>query len=151
MSATTTYRFAVRAFDKAGNVSAWAYSPAFHVNLVQQSSTAVHWYGTWYTGYTSSASGGSYRYTSTAGRYAYYTFTGRTIAIVAYRGTALGSFRVYVDGVYKTTVSDYATSTQWRRIVYSLNLAYGSHRIELICSGTSGHPRIDLDAFIVLG
>lgn len=151
MSSTTTYRFRVRAFDKAGNVSGFAYGPTFHVKLVQQSSTSVHYYGTWYTGYSTSASGGSYRYTSTAGRYAYYTFTGRTIAIAAYKGTALGSFKVYLDGVYKATVSDYATSTQWRRIVYSLNVTSGTHTIKIVCSGTAGHPRIDLDAFVVLG
>lgn len=151
MSPTTTYRYAVRAFDKAGNVSAYAYTPVFHVRLTQQSSAAVRYSGTWYTGYTSYASGGSYRYTSVAGRYASYTFSGRAIAVVAYRGTALGSFKVYVDGVYKATVSDYATSTQWRRVVYALNVTQGTHVVKIVCSGTSGHPRIDLDAFVVLG
>jgi hypothetical protein len=150
-SSTTTYRFRVRAFDKAGNASGYAYGPTFHVKLIQQSSTSVHYYGTWYTASSTSASGGSYRYTSTAGRYTYYTFSGRTIAVAAYKGTALGSFKVYLDGVYKGTFSDYATSTQWRRIVYSLNVASGTHTIKLICVGTSGHPRIDLDAFVVLG
>jgi hypothetical protein len=51
----------------------------------------------------------------------------------------------------KATVSDYATSTQWRRIVYSLNVTSGTHTIKLVCVGTSGHPRIDLDAFMVPG
>jgi hypothetical protein len=150
-SATTTYRFGVRAYDTAGNVSGFAYGPTFHVKLIQQSSSAVHYHGTWYASSSSSASGGSYRYTSTAGRYASYTFTGRTIAVVAKKGSAFGSFKVYLDGVYKATVSEHATSNQWRRIVYSLNVSPGTHRIKLVCSGTSGHPRIGLDAFLVLG
>ena len=32
-SSTTTYRFRVRAFDLAGNISAWAYGPTFHVKV----------------------------------------------------------------------------------------------------------------------
>jgi Divergent InlB B-repeat domain len=151
-SSTTTYRFRVRAIDKVGHASAYSYGQTFHVKLIQQSSTSVHYNAAWSLGSTTSASGGSYRYTSTAGRYTYYTFTGRTIAVVAYRSSGSGSFKVYIDGVYKTTVSLYiTTATQWKRVVYSLNVPSGTHTIKLVAVGTSGHPRINLDAFIVLG
>ena len=150
-SNTTLYRFRVRAIDKVGHASGYSYSPTFHVKLVQQSSTAVHYNVAWSLGSSTSASGGSYRYTSTAGRYTYYTFTGRTIAVVAYRSSGSGSFKVYVDGVEKATVSLYTTSTEWRRVVYSLNVPYGSHTVKLVALGTAGHPRINIDAFVVLG
>jgi hypothetical protein len=150
-SSTTTYRFRVRAFDNAGNVSGFAYGPTFHVKLVQQTSTSVHWSGSWTTATTTSASGGSYRYASAAGASVSYTFTGRAVGVVATKGTAFGSFKVYLDGVYVGTSSDYATSTLYRRLVYSKAwTSSATHTIKLVCLGTSGHPRIDLDAFVVL-
>ncbi|HLX34108.1 MAG TPA: hypothetical protein VKR30_02580 [Candidatus Limnocylindrales bacterium] len=70
---------------------------------------------------------------------------------MATTGTGYGSFKVYLDGVYVGTGSDYATSTQYRRLVYSKTWSsVATHTIKLVCSGTSGHPRIDLDAFVVL-
>ena len=147
-SSTTTYRFRVRGIDARGNTSAFAYGPTFHLYLVQQSSTAVHYYGTWYAASTSYASGGSYSYTSVAGRYVSYTFTGRSIGVIGAMGTAYGSFKVYVDGSYVTTVSEYATSTRWRRILYAKTWSSsGTHTIKLVCVGTTGHPRIGIDAF----
>jgi hypothetical protein len=147
-SSTTAYRFRIRGIDARGNTSAFVYGPTFHVYLVQESSTAVHYYGTWYAASTSSASGGSYRYTSVAGRYVSYTFTGRSIAVIGAMGTAYGSFRVYVDGSYVATVSEYATSTRWRRILYAkMWSSSGTHTIRLVCVGTGGHPRIGIDAF----
>ena len=150
LSTTRTYRFRVRAVDQSGNVSAWVYGVTFHARLVQQSSSAVHYAGTWATSSSTSASGGSYRSTKVKGASASYTFSGRTVAVVAYRATNLGSVKIYVDGVLRATVSLNA-STAWRRIVYSRALGSGTHTIKLVCAGTAGHPKIDLDAFVVLG
>ena len=148
-SKTTTYRFRVHAIDNVGHVSNFAYSSVFNAKVTQQTSNAIRWRGTWHAASSSSASGGSYRYTGIAGRSASYTFTGRTIALVARTGTNFGSFKVYLDGDYKATVSGYATSTQWRHVLYSLNVSKGTHTIKLVCLGTSGHPRVSVDAFVV--
>ena len=150
VSTSTTYRFRVRALDKAGNASGYAVGATFHVKRVQQSNAAVRYSGSWSLGTSSSASGGSYRRTSTAGRSVSFTFTGRSIAVMAYKSAAVGSVKVYLDGVYKTTISEHATSTLWRRVVYALAVTSGSHTIKLVCSGTGAHPKIDLDAFLVI-
>ena len=64
----------------------------------------------------------------------------------------LGSVKVYVDGVYRGAVSLNASSTAWRQVVYVRGFSSsGTHTIKLVCAGTAGHPKIDLDAFVVLG
>jgi serine protease len=146
-----SYRFRVRAIDAAGNASTWATGPIFRVRKVQESSTAIRYAGTWSRGSAAAALGGRYQVTSRARASATYVFTGRSVAWVAHRGTALGSARVYLDGVYRGTVNLRAPSASWRRIVFSRTWATpGRHTIRIIASGTRGHPRVSLDAFVVL-
>ncbi len=151
-SATRTYRFRVRAIDTAGNASAWAYGPVFHVHLVQESSTALRWAGGWVTASSASASGGRYRYATRSGASVSYTFTGRNVAFVAYKGAKLGSVRVYLNGAYKGTVSEYASATAWRRLLWSTRWSSsGSHTLRLVWAGTGARPRVNVDALVVLG
>jgi hypothetical protein len=56
---------------------------------------------------------------------------------------------VYVDGVYMTTVSLYASTSQAKQVVYAASWgSNGSHRIGILTLGTAVHPRIDVDAFV---
>lgn len=145
------YQFEIRAVDAAGNVGAWRVSSSLTPGLTQStSSTAVT--GTWGSSASSSFSGGSTRYSSKAGSTATFTASAaRSIAIVATRATSRGSFKVYVDGVYKATVSTYGSPTAYRRVFYAYTWATpGTHKIKIVIVGTSGHPRVDLDAFVVL-
>jgi hypothetical protein len=108
--------------------------------------------GTWSTATSTSYSGGSVRWASTAGRYATFTATlARSIAFVTTKASSRGSFRVYVDDVYKGTVSAYSPTTKFRQIVYQYSWsAPGTHKIKIYVVGTAGHPRVDVDAFVVL-
>ena len=70
---------------------------------------------------------------------------------MATKAASRGSFKVYVDGVYRGTISTYSTTTKYRQLVYQFSWAApGTHKIKIVVSGTSGHPRVDLDAFVVL-
>ncbi len=150
-SSTRTYRFSVRALDAAGNASAPQAGPAFRVLRTQQSSSAVRYRGTWSTSRASSASGGSYRMAKAKGASATYTFTGRTVAWVATKGTGYGKAKVYLDGRYATTVNLNASSTQWRRIVFTKTWSTaGKHTLRVVNLGTTSHPRASLDAIVVL-
>lgn len=150
-SSTTTYRFRVRAFDKAGNVSAWAYGPTFKTLRIQQSSGTVVYRATWSTATSSSASGGSYRWARTRGASATFRFSGRAVGWVAVKAPGYGKAKVYVDGVHVATVDLAATSASHRRIVYSKRWpTTGTHTIRVVCQATSGRPRVDVDAFVVL-
>jgi hypothetical protein len=146
-----TYRFRITAVDAVGNQSLPVYGPIFRPTLYQQTSGTVYT-GTWSTSSSTSFSGGSARYTSVAGRYATFTATNaRSIGIVVPKSSNRGSFKVYVDGVYKATVSEYSATYKYRQLVYQYAWsAPGTHKIKILVKGTSGHPRVDLDAFVVL-
>jgi hypothetical protein len=59
--------------------------------------------------------------------------------------------RIYVDGVHVATVRLDASPTGPRRIVWATRWAVADiHRVTLRVSGTAGHPRVDLDALVIL-
>ena len=146
-----TYRYRVKSTDGAGNTSGYAYGPAFKPALTQQTSSGITYSGTWTSASNTYASGGSLKYATAKGASASWTFTGASVSWVAYRGPNRGSAQVYIDGVLKTTVNLYSSSYYARQIVYSASWSSnGTHTIKIICLGTSGHPRIDLDAFVTL-
>jgi hypothetical protein len=145
------YQYRIRASDANGNLSGWAYGPTFAGGRTQQSSTSVKFSSGWTTSTVSSASGGSVKYTKTKGASVSYTFSGSSIAWVSPKGPARGSADVYVDGVLRATVSLNASSYQAQRIVFAYNWASnGTHTVRVVNRATSGHPRIDVDAFIRL-
>jgi hypothetical protein len=146
-----TARYRITAVDDAGNVGPTTYGPTFKPTLYQQTSSTVYT-GTWSTATSTSYSGGSVKWASTAGRYATFTATlARSIAFVTTKASSRGSFRVYVDDVYKGTLSAYSSTTKFRQIVYQYSWsAPGTHKIKIYVVGTAGHPRVDIDAFVVL-
>ena len=145
---STAYRYRVRAHDRAGNTGAYVDGPQIRPKLTQQNGTGVTYSGTWTTRTSSSASGGSTRYATKAGAWVQFSFTGRAVAVVAPKGASRGSFKAYVDGVYVGTVSAYRSSSQSKIVLFARNWGTsGSHKVKLVLSGTSGHPRFDIDAF----
>jgi hypothetical protein len=145
-----TVRYRTRAVDLAGNVGAWAYGPTLTPRLIQQTSTSIHYHGTWSTSTFASFSGGSARYARSSTASATYTFTGRGIAIVSTRASTRGKFRVYVNGAYAGIV-DMAGPTQYRTVAWQRTWStIGTRTIKLVPTGTPGRPRVDLDAFAVL-
>ncbi|HEV2006124.1 MAG TPA: glycoside hydrolase family 25 protein [Candidatus Limnocylindrales bacterium] len=143
----STYRYFVKATDGASNTSSWVYGPTFRPLLAQQ--TAATYSGPWSTGSFSSASGGTLKFTSARGAWAQYSFTGSSISLVAYRGPTRGSANVYVDGKWRGTINLSSPTYVAKQIVYATSWATnGSHKIRIVCQGTAGHPRIDVDAFV---
>jgi hypothetical protein len=144
-------RFRVRSRDAVGNVSAWVESVLLKPALTQQGAKSITYRGTWYAGSKSSYSGGSARYTKSSTASASYTFTGRGISLVTTKAPARGKVKVYLDGVYVRTVDLYRSSAAYRVLAFSQTWASsGTHTIKLVGMGTSGRPRVDLDAFAVI-
>jgi GH25 family lysozyme M1 (1,4-beta-N-acetylmuramidase) len=143
--------YQVRATDRLANASDWLAGPLVRASVVQQSSAAITWSGTWHGVVSTAASGGSVRYATTAGAWAKYTFTGSSVAWVTTRGTTRGKAKVYLDGVYATTVNLWSSSGHSRSIVFARNWGTsGAHSIRIVVVGTAGHPRVDIDAFVRL-
>ena len=141
----------LRARDASGNWSPWVQTPGIRPTVVQDSSGSIVYGGsTWGRLSNPYMSGGTTRYSTRAGASAKLTFTGRGIAVVMPRGPTRGAVRVYLDGTLVTTVSTWASELQGRRIVWSRAFtASGTHTITLVVVGTSGRPRVDLDAVLV--
>jgi beta-N-acetylhexosaminidase len=146
-----TYRYAARATDGAGNTSGLIEGPAFEPVLSQQTSIAITYHGTWTPVSNSYASGGTLRYSTAAGASATYTFTGVGVSWVAYRGANRGQAAIYLDGVYAGTVNMYSSVYYARQVVYAASWATsGTHTLRVVNLGTSGHSRVDVDAFVRL-
>ncbi|MGH9887716.1 MAG: hypothetical protein ACREBE_19450, partial [bacterium] len=143
-----TYRFEVRARDKAGNVSAWKAGPTLRPALTQQTSTAVHFSGSSTTTRLSSYSGGSERYLRATGASATYTTTARSLSFVTTRLSTRGDVKVYIDGVLQSTV-DLGGSTAYRFVAFSKTWSsVGTHTIKVVSAGSP--VRVHLDAFGVI-
>lgn len=151
LTRSTTYRFRAYATDGTSTSAAYVYGPSFQPLVSNDASTLITYSGTWGTGTYSSYYGGTDRYASVAGASATYTFTGKSVAWVAYKSAIRGSAQVFVDGVLKATVNLYATTSTARAQVYAFNWATsGTHTLKIVVVGTAGHPRVDIDAFVRL-
>ncbi len=159
--ASGRYQFQVRAVDKAGNWSAWKAGAAFTVAPYQETSTAtagkLSYTGTWATQSLTSHYGGAARYASTRGSTASFAFTGgKQVAWVAPRGVNRGYAYMYLDGAKVATVNLYASSAQYRRVVFAKAGLSPSvtHTLKVYVTGTkptgSTGTRVDVDGFVVL-
>jgi CSLREA domain-containing protein len=146
-----TYRFRAAARDNDGNWSAWSYGPTFLARLVQQSAASVDYTRTWTTTSNAVFSSGSVRYSKTAGASVSYRATGRAFAFVTTLGPTRGKARIYINGVLKATVDLYAATSKYRVQVWTKRYTDSEARtIKVVVLGTSGRPRVDADAFVVL-
>jgi hypothetical protein len=146
-----SYRFRVRARDKAGNVGSWMYASTWYSSLVQESSSTVTYTGTWATTSDSQASGGSIKSSSGTGATATMAFSGRAVSWVTTLRPTNGAAQVFIDGVLAATTDTVGSTTTPRQIVFSKAWSsYGSHTIRIVVVGTSGRPQVDLDAFEVM-
>jgi hypothetical protein len=146
-----SYRFRVRARDWAGNLGTWATAATIRSTVTQNTSGAVHYTGSWTTAPSSSYSGGSVKYGDARNEAASLTFTGKAIAFVTTRGPTRGAAWVYVDGSFVMTINLYAAARTFQYVAYQRSWASsGKHTIKIVLGGTSGRPRVDLDAFEVV-
>jgi hypothetical protein len=151
LSVSKDYRWKVRTTDTANRVGAYRSSLVSRITRIQNTSAAIVYSGTWATSTTTKASGGSERYTNQAGAAATIVVTNvRSFAIVGPKSSTRGSIKVFVDGTLVKTVSERASTTVYRRVLYARSLTSGigvSHTIRI---ESAGGGRIDLDAILTL-
>ncbi|HEX2772668.1 MAG TPA: hypothetical protein VHN18_09595, partial [Micromonosporaceae bacterium] len=146
-----TYRFRVRASDRAGLWSSWQNGPTLTPVRYQETSTSLTWSGTWTRTALAGASGGYVRSSTQAGARATFTASTRAVAWAAVRGPGRGKATVYVDGIAVATVDLYASTVQPAQVVFARSWAsVGTHKVVIHVAGTSGRPRVEVDAIVSL-
>ena len=148
--ASGTVRFRVTASDAQGN-TATSTTPALRPSLVQQSSAAIRWAGTWRPWASGGLSGGSDAFATAKGSTAVYRFTGRLVGLVSVQGPGRGYAWIYVDGVLRARVNLASATVRARAVVwrYRWDVA-GTHTVKVWVAGTAGMSRVDVDAFVVV-
>jgi hypothetical protein len=147
-----TYQFEVTGTDNAGNTSAAKQGIVYKLSLVQENASAVK-YTTpgWIRQTLAGANGGSVDFATVAGKTATLTFTGFQVAWMSTQGPTRGSATVKLDSGTAATINTNTASAHAAEVVDVVTAAAnGSHKLVVKVLGTAGHPRIDVDAFIVL-
>jgi hypothetical protein len=143
--------YAVRATDGPGNLGEWAAAAPVDVALVDDTSAEVRRSAGWTGSASAYALGGRSLFATRAGALVRYTFTGRAIALVGPRSLTRGSAEVWLDGARVATVSQYARASATRMVLFAANVdPLVPHTVEVRTLATPGHPRFDVDAFLVL-
>jgi hypothetical protein len=146
----------VDAFDVLGSaVSASGIEPIEW--RYQQNDSRVTYLGNWATGYTWSASGGSFASTATTNAAAIIKFEGPEAGLVFRTAPWYGQAEVTLDGTDVQTVDLYSATTTYKRtdLWSRTGLSPGEHTLTIKCTGTPspGHAgtSISLDAIDVTG
>ncbi len=147
-----TYQFEATATDNAGNVSTARAGIVYKLSLFQENASAIKYTTPGWTRQTlSGANGGSVDFATLKGKTATLTFTGFQVAWMSTQGPTRGSATVKLDSGTAATINTNKSSAHAAEVVDVVTAAAnGSHKLVVNVLGTSGHPRIDVDAFIVL-
>jgi hypothetical protein len=146
-----TYQFEVTATDNAGNTSAAKAGVVYTLSSYQENASTIAYSSGWARQALSGANGGDVDYASTSGDTATLSFTGFQAAWMSTQGPTRGSATVKLDSGTAATISTNASSPKTAQIVDVVTASSnGSHHLVVSVLGTSGHPRVDVDAFVVL-
>jgi nitrous oxidase accessory protein NosD len=141
------YRVRLRVRYGGGMLSRWAYTTLMKAVRLQETSSSIAYSGSWHRIRSESASGSYVKYTTSTGAAARFAFDGRAFIWASPKGPTRGKARVYIDGTYRATINLWASSFMARRIVYKATWSKRGHHVVVIKdTGTTGHPRIDVDA-----
>jgi len=140
----------MRLYAKAGGkVGPDPTTPVTRKHIGERNS-AIAYTGAWkdaaYRGYA----GDHVRYAKAAGASATVSFTGRKVIWYAPAGPTRGKAKVYVDGTYVRTVNLHRGSFKARVAAFKTSWAKsGAHTVRIVVVGSSGHPMVAIDEFVV--
>lgn len=144
----TQYR--VTPIDYDGNAGSPTVSRTLQATLTQQTYAGITYGKTWKTARSDSYSGKSVKHAKAKGASARLLFTGRGIGFVTTLAPNRGKAKIYINGSLVDTV-DLGGSTTYRVVAWQKTWSTSATRtIKVVVAGTSGRPRVDVDAFVVL-
>jgi hypothetical protein len=145
-----TYRFRDTGTDNAGNTSNVKAGATYTLSLVQENGSAVKYSSGWKRQALAGANGGDVDYASVKGNTATLTFTGAQVGWMSTEGTSRGAATVQLDTGTPVTINTNNSKVLTAEIVDVVQAANGSHKLVIKLLGTAGHPRVDVDAFVIL-
>jgi hypothetical protein len=122
-------------------------------NHVDDRTAGVTYSGTWSNWNDTKDMNGSEKFTSTAGNYAEFSFTGSGVRYLSMTQPNMGKVDVYLDGALAQAGIDAYASTVTKQVPLfeKTDLAAGPHTIKVVCTGTknaaSSNTVCALDAF----
>ncbi|MCX5263143.1 RICIN domain-containing protein [Streptomyces sp. NBC_00199] len=122
-------------------------------NHVDDKAAGVTYSGTWSNWNDTKDMHGSEKFTSTAGNYAEFSFTGSGVRYLSMKQPNMGKVDVYIDGTLAQAGIDAYASTVTKQVPLfeKTDLAAGPHTIRVVCTGTkntaSSGTVCALDAF----
>ncbi len=148
---TSTHLYQVRATDCVGNATTFEGGPSVRLTAFQDGNAGIRYAGGWTRSNAPLAYGNTTHTTAHKGASATLRFTGRQVAYVATRRSNRGTAHVYLDGKLIANVNLHSATQMHRRIVFAHAWASdGVHTIKIVCAGTAGHARVDVDAFLTI-
>ena len=147
------YQYEVSLTDCDGGTTGWQVWVPYRYNLLQES--ASQWtYSpppSWKVAICSQCSEAYARYTTAKNAFATLTvYTAYNVGLVMETGPTRGSADVYVDGKLHV-VNTYASTVGYRLVEFKAGWpTYGPHTIQVTNLATAGHPRVDIDAAVVI-
>jgi hypothetical protein len=140
------YQLRVYAADCAGNATNAYYYP--YLGYLYQETEASYSPG-WTNSNCLCWSLNSVFWNTHADAQASFTFSGQSIAWITDRADNRGSARIYIDGQLQQTVNLQGAGVN-RIVGYQKRFpSSGTHTLDVVVVGTIGHPRVDIDAFLV--
>ncbi|WP_160724103.1 S8 family serine peptidase [Bacillus sp. USDA818B3_A] len=137
-------------------VDSFVVSQKYASYRTEETAAAAAYKGTWSVNTSPNHSGGTAKFSTSAGSYVEYTFTGKGMRLLSHTGSNRGMADIYVDGKLVKTVNMYTSSILYQVPVYSVtNLPFGSHKVKIVNKGTkstaSTGTMITVDAFEATG
>ena len=144
----------VDAFDLSDATRATVVTTPGPLGRVEESASTLKYRGIWITELHAGMSDGADRYATDAGATLSMRFSGSGVTWIGPVGPSYGKVEVYLDGVKRGTVSQYAPAYRYKAAVYDTGaLAAGQHVFTLKVLGAkqsvSGGNVIVFDAFDV--
>jgi hypothetical protein len=144
----STYRFRVRAQDKAANTGGWVQGRTLTLAPYQENHASVTYSGTWTGASSSDAYAGSTRYSAASGAKASLQTSTQSFAWVTATGPGYGTAQVLIDSVVVATIDLGALPASNRYLAFATSWSsVASHKIQI---RLMSNLRVDLDAFLAL-
>lgn len=148
--ANRTWYWRVRAVDGDLNEGSWSATRSLtrYRGLYQDSSTSIYYaarkeessagyVGSWTSSLSASHSKGRAKASSARNASVAFSFSGSKITLLGMKGKTGGKAKIYVDGVYKTTIDTYSSATKYQQALYSKSgLSGGYHKLKIVVTRT---------------